>query len=397
MRVVVVTDWNRGQGGAEAYVTWLRDGLRASGDEVRLITSSAGSAGDGKAEYQAFGTENRAAQSLLQIVNPFAVSVMRKALREFKPDIVFVNMFAHHLSPAILHACGDVPIVLSISDYKCVCPIGSKLLPDGSLCGVRAGWVCHANGCVSLLHWLRDRPRYELIDSGVARAARIVACSEWVQRELMFGGISSECVHLPVPLASEGYKRDRSLTPCIFYCGRLDIEKGVDRLLEAFARVHSNVPGAVLRLAGRGPERHRLEAFARELGIHQHVEFLGWLEPADVERELSSAWLLVAPSLWAEPLGLVALEAIVRGVPVLASKSGGFAETVEEGITGMLVANGDIEALTSAMNEVVAGRKFSQGIPDEAVRIIETRHDVAAHVARMRTIFEEEIRRGALN
>ena len=389
MRVVIVTDWNRGQGGAEAYVAWLRDGLRKSGDEGRLITSSAGSAGDGKAEYTAFGTESKAAQSLLQIVNPFAVSVIRKALREFKPDVVFVNMFAHHLSPAILHACGDVPIVLSVSDYKCVCPIGSKLLPDGSLCNMPAGWVCHKKGCVSLLHWLRDRPRYELLELGVAQVARILSCSEWVQRELMLSGIASECVHLPVPLPGKGYKRMRSITPRIFYCGRLDIEKGVDRLINSFARIHAGFPDAVLRLAGRGPERDRLEALARELGIESPVEFLGWLEPAEVERELSSAWLLVAPSLWAEPLGLVALEAIVRGVPVLASKSGGFAETVEEGVTGMLVANGDIEALTSAMHEVVAGHRFARGLSDEAVRTVEMRHDVAAHVARMRAIFGE--------
>ena len=124
----------------------------------------------------------------------------------------------------------------------------------------------------------------------------------------------------------------------------------------------------------------------------QHrIEFLGWLEPAEIERELSSAWLLVAPSLWAEPLGLVALEAIVRGVPVLASKSGGFAETVEEGISGVLVSNGDVDAIASVRHEVAAGGKFSQGIPHEAVRTVAMRHDISAHVARMRRIFGEVV------
>ena len=199
MRVLIVTDWNRGQGGAEAYVCWLRDGLRKAGDEVRLMTSSAGSAGDGKAEYVSYGTENMAAQTFLQIVNPFAVSSVRRALREFKPQVVFVNMFAHHLSPAILHSFGHVPIVLSVSDYKCICPIGSKLRPDGSLCGTPAGWVCHEAGCVSLPHWIRDRPRYSLLKSGLTRAARVVSCSDWVHRELKLSGIESERVHLPIP------------------------------------------------------------------------------------------------------------------------------------------------------------------------------------------------------
>lgn len=353
------------------------------------MTSSAGSAGDGTADHAAFGTESMVAQSLLQIVNPFAVSVIRRVLREFMPDVVFVNMFAHHLSPAILHACGDVPIVLSVSDYKCVCPIGSKLLPDGSLCAEPAGWVCHSAGCVGLLHWLRDRPRYSLVGSGVARAARVVSCSEWVQRELMRSGIASECIHLPVPHPSESYKRERSSSPRVFYCGRLDIEKGVDRLITAFAAVSAEAPDVTLRIAGRGPERDRLNALAKDLGVNERVKFLGWLEPAQVEQELSTAWVLVASSIWAEPLGLVALEAIVRGVPVLASRSGGFAETVEEGVSGMLIPNGDVDALAAGIRDVVTGRKFSGGIAPEAVRATGERHDIDAHVRHMRAIFQE--------
>ena len=53
MRVLLVTDWNRGQGGAEAVMAALRDGLRGAGDEVGLLTSSAGTAGDGTADYVA--------------------------------------------------------------------------------------------------------------------------------------------------------------------------------------------------------------------------------------------------------------------------------------------------------------------------------------------------------
>jgi glycosyltransferase involved in cell wall biosynthesis len=316
---------------------------------------------------------------------------MRRVRREFKPDVVFVNMFAHHLSPAILHACGDVPIVLSVSDYKCVCPIGSKLRPDGSLCTTTAGWVCHKAGCVSLLHWLRDRPRYELVASGLARVARVLACSEWVQRELARNGIASDCIHLPVPRPSEDYKRVRALTPRIFYCGRLDIEKGVDRLIEAFVLIAGEEPSSTLRIAGRGPERDSLEALVRERGVDHRLEFLGWLEPVQIEQELSSAWLLVAPSIWAEPLGLVALEAIVRGVPVLASSMGGFAETVEEGVSGMLIPNGDIDALAAGMREVVSGRKFPVGVAPHAISATEKRHNVAEHITRMRGIFGEAI------
>jgi hypothetical protein len=57
VRVLLITDWLPGVGGAERYITAVRDGLRAAGDEVRLLTSSAGTAGDGSADYRAFGSE----------------------------------------------------------------------------------------------------------------------------------------------------------------------------------------------------------------------------------------------------------------------------------------------------------------------------------------------------
>lgn len=389
MRLLMVTDWNRGQGGAEAYTGWLRSGLRDAGDEVHLLTSGAGSAGDGTADYVAYGTERVAAQAFLQIVNPFAVRAVRRAVSAFRPELAFVNMFAHHLSPAIFHALGDVPIVLSVSDYKCVCPIGSKLLPDNTVCTSPAGWVCCEAGCVSLPHWIRDRPRYALLRSGIARAARVVACSEWVRRELERGGIDSECIHLPVPRPGPDYARSPVTEPRIVYCGRLDVEKGVEHLVRAFALVSAANPPATLRIAGRGPERGRLEALARELRVERQVAFLGWLKPAEIERELAAAWVLAAPSLWAEPLGLIALEAIVRGVPVVASAVGGFAETVEDGVSGILVPNGDVAALADGLIAIVNRRHFARGIPEEVVRRVSDRHDVLRHVIRMRSIFSE--------
>jgi hypothetical protein len=81
MRALLITDWMAGSGGAESYITWVRDGLRAAGDEVRLLTSSAGTAGDGSAEYRAYGTDLLVAQAFLQIINPFAVVEVRRALR----------------------------------------------------------------------------------------------------------------------------------------------------------------------------------------------------------------------------------------------------------------------------------------------------------------------------
>ena len=105
---------------------------------------------------------------------------------------------------------------------------------------------------------------------------------------------------------------------------------------------------------------------------------------------MARAWALVAPSLWAEPLGLVALEAIVRRVPVIATSIGGFAETVEENVSGFLVPNGDIGALANRMTAIANGREFADHcVADDVVARVAKRHDVRDHTDRMRDIFRQ--------
>src|SRR5690242_7082909 len=200
MRVLLITDWPKHEGGIETYVRGLRDALRASGDEVRLLTSTAGSEAGGSADFLGFGTENPAAQAVLQIANPLAVAAVCAAVRAMRPEVAHVQMFALHLSPAILWGLSDVPRVLGIADYKQVCPTNTKLLPDGRLCATRAGSICWKRGCVSLMHWLRDRPRYRLINAWPRRVGRILACSRWMQEVLEGEDIASEVFPLPVTM-----------------------------------------------------------------------------------------------------------------------------------------------------------------------------------------------------
>ena len=161
--ILLITNWNHGQGGAEAYMRWLRDGLSAAGDEVRLLVSSAGNAANGSADYIAFGSNHLAAQAFLQIVNPSRSRQSIEPCASSSPRRLWSTCSRDHLSPAILLALRGHAVVLLVSDYKCICPIGSKLLPEAFDCEVRAGWVCHRNGCVGLAHWMRDLPRYALI------------------------------------------------------------------------------------------------------------------------------------------------------------------------------------------------------------------------------------------
>jgi glycosyltransferase involved in cell wall biosynthesis len=387
MRVLLITDWLQGVGGAERYVVAMREGLRAAGDEVRLLTSDVGTAGDGTAEYRARGSERVIAKAMLQIANPFAVSVLHRALAEFRPDAALVNMFEHQLSPAIFAALRGVPTALSVTDYKGICPVSSKLLPDDRLCHTPPGLVCWRSGCLTAPHWVRDQARYALIRWGRRRTGRVLGCSQWVCRELARHGVEAEHLPPPVPAPGPTFRRLASEGPTLVYCGRLDRTKGVPLLLRAFARMRPDAPAARLRIVGEGPLRRSLEDLVREHGLEEQVSFRGLVPPELVEHELADAWAVVVPSLWAEPLGLVAVEAIVRGIPVVASAAGGLGETVEHGTSGLLFANGNENELVSHLEAVATGRAFpSHTVPEAAVRRVTRLHDPETHVERLRGI-----------
>jgi glycosyltransferase involved in cell wall biosynthesis len=99
---------------------------------------------------------------------------------------------------------------------------------------------------------------------------------------------------------------------------------------------------------------------------------------------------LVAPSLWAEPFGLVALEAIVRGIPVIASAQGGFADTVEHGITGLLFQNGNEDELYQRLSVIAHRQAFPHlQLPEEVVSLVRNSSTIQQYVHRLRGIFSE--------
>ncbi|MGZ4400276.1 MAG: glycosyltransferase family 4 protein [Gaiellaceae bacterium] len=387
MRVLLATDWPPFEGGAEGYLLQLRDGLRASGEEVALLASDVGR-GRREADYPVRSSDSALAKSLLQLSNPFATVTARKALRGLRPEVAHVGMFELYLSPSLLRALQGVPFVLTILYYKPICPNGLKLLPDDTLCEVEAGLACLRGGCLGPAHWLRDQLRYRGIDRAVARASAILTCSRWMERRLGEAGLAARFLPHPVPPPEPGFERRPSERPLVVYSGRLAREKGLPLLLRALRRARDTGADLRLRIVGDGPERSRVERLVEELQLGAAVELTGWVASPRVSSLLADAWALVAPSLWAEPLGINGLEGAVRGIPLIASRHGGYAETVAECGTGRLVANRDEDDLTRALLELAAGHE-APSLPESARASLERRHDPRAHLEALRALYSE--------
>jgi glycosyltransferase involved in cell wall biosynthesis len=147
-----------------------------------------------------------------------------------------------------------------------------------------------------------------------------------------------------------GDPRDRQLV----FVGRLVSDKGVDVLLRALALLDAAGLRPTLSIVGEGPEEADLRTLAGELNLATQVEFLGPKQGEALARLLNRHQVLVVPSRWNEPFGLVALEGIACGCAVVGSAGGGLPEAM--GPCGLTFPNGSVEALAGVLHELLSDR-----------------------------------------
>lgn len=168
---------------------------------------------------------------------------------------------------------------------------------------------------------------------------------------------------------------------------RLAPEKDVATLLRAAAVLRQEVPDFRLELAGDGPERRQLERLAAELQLGEAVKFLGTVR--DVPALLRRARLFILSSV-TEGVSLTLLEAMARGLPIVATHVGGNPEVVADGQTGLLVPAGSPEALASAVAVLWADRHLCARMGEAGRLRAESLFDVRAMVAAYEKLYLSE-------
>lgn len=207
-----------------------------------------------------------------------------------------------------------------------------------------------------------------------ATESKAVAKSPWTprRRTLFWGGIDRTLFH---PATTDPAPWSWRLITT----GRFDRRKGFETVIRALPLLP---PAATLACWGRGggDERERLEGIVAELGLTDRVTF-GSLEREDLPDEYRSADAMVFPSIWAEPFGLVPVEAMACGVPVLATGVGGSAEFLEDGVNCLLFPAEDHVALAERIRRLsddpgLRERLVTAGLRTAAELDVETLGDV---------------------
>jgi len=285
---------------------------------------------------------------------------LRARLRSDRPDVVHIHNTFPLLSPSVLYACRDesVPVVITVHNYRMMCA-GGSFFRAGSICrdcvsgsslqAVRHG--CYkdsrlATAPVALANAVHRRAWRTLVSAYIfiSAAQRDLLAELDLPPDRVFVRHNLIPWH-PVPQAGHEHS--------VLYAGRLDEAKGIRVLMAAWDTYLREAGDDPLRLviAGTGVLRAEVEAWA---GSRPSVRLAGHVSDAEASDLMSRSRAVILPSIWAEPFGLVAVEAMAAGTPCIASDHVALPELITHGVDGTLVPPGDQQALAAAIADVQA-------------------------------------------
>lgn len=321
-----------------------------------------------------------------------------KMLDVFRPDIIHVHNIYTHLSPSVLHEAKKrgIPVVMTIHDYALVSANYSlwdekkmksmKLNDLGILATAKTKYVKGSFlGTLVLELILKLHHGLNLYDSVISH---YTTYSNFVRDVMITSGIPKGKISVMHALAEPLMTSDfRPITynlkpsPFILFAGRLESYKGVHVLIEALKYLPVTTQ---IKIVGTGPDEARLKAIA---GKDKRVEFCGFVPGKELWSMMGKAAVVVVPSIWNEPYGLVALEAMCQGTPIIVAKSGGLPEIVGDSDAGTVVPAGDAKALAKAISAIVEHPDRAETMGKAAYERAREIGDPQGHLAKIMELY----------
>jgi glycosyltransferase involved in cell wall biosynthesis len=373
VRILHVIDVVAPVGGAQTYIHEVAELLAASGHSVAVLHGDA---------YAGMPT-------WLSHENWHANNVGRW-IDALDPQVVHVH--GPDVPRPVAAMLDGVPVIHSLHDYSFACSSGTKYFRNGDICRRYHGPGCFATGLArGCLHRIDPRPfvaQYRRISRQLPalRGDALVVHSEYMRSVALANRFADESVYV-VPLfvkttdEAVPYPTSRN----IVFAGRIVADKGLDVLIKAL--VASPESWDHLTVAGDGWDRERCEHLASSGGIAEKVTFLGHLRTDEVRQQLGNARVVVVPSRWPEPFGIVGLEAMAMGRPVIASDVGGIPEWLDDRETGILVPPGDVAALAAEVTALLADPSRAEEMGQQARERVE-RFSPTNHLQRLLSVYE---------
>jgi glycosyltransferase involved in cell wall biosynthesis len=303
------------------------------------------------------------------------------------PSVVHLHQVDDPEIVELMHS--DAPVVISAHGYT-ACTAGLYYFQPGEECTRAHGLGCLPHltprGCAHARISKSLPAKFRTATRGLAalkRADLAISYSTAVDRHLATNGVTARKIVPYFPTMDAKPGSGHQARRRVVFAGRIVPPKGVDILIRA-AR---SVDGEFV-ICGDGRRLEAMRELARELGVEQRVCFKGWLDPDALADEFAHASIVVVPSVWPEPFGIVGIEAFAAGRPAVASATGGIVDWMEDGVTGLCFAPGDELGLVRALNELLAEPERQRTMGLAGSRMVAERFSPRAHLAALLAGYE---------
>jgi glycosyltransferase involved in cell wall biosynthesis len=259
----------------------------------------------------------------------------------------------------------------------------------------------------SSLQWSIDNAERSLLE----KASRVIVCSHYMFNEVQYffqtpaDKLNIVANGVSIPSLKAGYNqeelaafRSRYVAAddlLVFTISRLVYEKGVHLLVRATPYILANCPQAQIIIAGKGPERENLIKQAEQLGVIDRVKFIGFVSDEERNRLFEVANCAAFPSLY-EPFGIVALEAMALGCPVVVSDVGGLSEVVTHTENGVTVFPDNPDSVAWGILHILSDPRRAKQYARKAYDMVEQNFNWS-RIARLTVDVYENVRQAAPN
>jgi len=330
---------------------------------------------------------NKSKAALSFIHSSSATKNLEKLITREKPAIAHLHNIYHQLTPSIIPILKKhgVKVVVTLHDYKLVCP---------SYLAIRHAAIC--NDCHGEFFW---KPFTTNCQGSLIQGMLLTAEALWHKWKGSYDGVdlflspsnfmaalttkrinSDKIRVLHNGINVDEYQPKFDDNGYVIYFGRISSEKGIETLLKANSLSGKQLP---LKIIGTGPLLIELEK------KYPEVEFLGYCSGQQLRALVANAAFVVVPSEWYENCSMVILESMALGKPIIASRTGGIPEQIEDGKTGFLFEMRNVAELAKKMDILGTDKELRASMGQEARHKLEKEYSLADHCQQLVSIYQE--------
>jgi glycosyltransferase involved in cell wall biosynthesis len=177
----------------------------------------------------------------------------------------------------------------------------------------------------------------------------------------------------------------RTFSHLIFSIGRIVNEKGFDMIIDAAPQIIKHYPSAVFVIAGKGPLLEHYKTIVGQLSLDNYIKFVGFVNDQERNDLYKKCHIALFPSMY-EPFGIVALEGMANGKPIIVSDTGGLSTIIEDGVSGMKIKPGDVKDLTEKIIYLLDNEEIASSLGANSKEIVKSMynwHKIAKGTSRL--------------